>query len=180
MWVHPHDAEVPQWPEESMLTSGWVADREAAAGANAFGEKEQAVTGCLRIEGIVKLGDGMELVVLGGGPAVQGEDVVVVDAEDPRVVAGENRKAGLVGVVGEEEVAGAGDAAPGAADGAAAEERFWGQADEDLPEDDLVWEVAAAASRSCPCGVSHGRRSGKESSRDAGGEEEAEDELGWA
>jgi hypothetical protein len=96
----------------------------------------------------------VELVV---GPGVEGEDAVVVDAEDPHVIAGEKRKAGLMAVVGQEELARGGDAAPGAADGAAAEEGFWGEAHENLPDDDIFRE-AAAASRSCRRVLRHGRR----------------------
>jgi hypothetical protein len=141
-----------------MLTRGRVADGEAGCRADGaqLGEKEQAVAGGLRVEDVVELRDGVESVVVGGGPWVEGEDVVVVDAADPRVAAGENGKAGLVVVVGEEEIAGGGYAAPGAADGAAAEEGFWGEADEDLPDDDLFQE-AAPASRCCSCGLGLGR-----------------------
>jgi hypothetical protein len=126
-----------------MLTRGWVADGEAGSGADGaqLVEKEQAVAGGLRVEDVVELCDGVEPVAVGGGPRVEGEDIVALDTADPRVVAGENGKAGLVVVVGEEEIAGGGDAAPGAADGAAAEEGFSGEADEDLPDDDLVREA---------------------------------------
>ena len=59
-------------------------------------------------------------------------------------------------MVGEEEAASGGGAAPGAADGAAAEEGFGGQADEDLPDHDLIREAREERRRSC--GLHHGRR----------------------
>jgi hypothetical protein len=85
-----------------MLTRGWVADGEAGAGAKhgQLGEDEQAVACGHRMEGLVEPGDGVELVIRGGGPVVEGEDVVVADAEDPLVVAGEDGEAGLASVVG--------------------------------------------------------------------------------
>jgi hypothetical protein len=110
------------------------------------------------MEGLVEPGDGVELVIRGGGPVVEGEDVVVADAEDPLVVAGEDGEAGLAAVVGQEEVAGGGDGAPGAADGAAAEEAFGGKADKDLPKDDLVGEAGEERLRFCCYLLRHGRR----------------------
>ena len=75
-------------------------------------------------------------------------------------------------MVGEEEVAGGGYAAPGTADGAAAEEGFGGQAEEDLPDGDLVWDSREEWCRSCCTrGLRHGLsvwirgRSGNSSSR---------------
>lgn len=55
-------------------------------------------------------------------------------------------------VVCEEKFSGGGDAAPGAADSPATKEGFGGQANEDLPDEDLLQEA------SCPCGLAHGRR----------------------
>jgi hypothetical protein len=86
-----------------------------------------------------------------GSPVIEGEDVLVAGASV--LGAGDARddgKRALAGMVGEEEVAGAGDPAPGATDGAAAEEGLWGEADEDLPEGDLLREAAAGRRRSCP------------------------------
>jgi hypothetical protein len=102
-------------------------------------------------------GDGMELV--GGGdpsPVVQGYDVY----GRAKVVLVQEWESGLVAVVGEEEVAGGGGVAPSAADGAAAEEGLGGQADEYLPDGDLIGEAAVERRRSCSCGLRHGRRLG--------------------
>ena len=64
--------------------------------------------------------------------------------------------------MGEEEVAGGGGAAPDAADGAAAEEGFGGQADEDLPDGDVIGEAREERRRCCcACGLRHGRRLGE-------------------
>jgi hypothetical protein len=63
-------------------------------------------------------------------------------------------------MVGEEEVAGGGDAAPGATDGAAAEEGFWGEAGEDLPDGELVREAPEERHRSCYCVLRHCHRLG--------------------
>jgi hypothetical protein len=145
-----------------MLTRGWVADGEAGARANRgeIDENEHAIAGVQRLEGLVEPGDGVELVVVGGGPVVEGEHVVVVDAVDPRFVAGEDGEAGLVAVVCQEEVAGGGDCAPGAADGAAAEQVFGWQADKDLLDDDLIEESREERPRSNCYGRRHGRRAG--------------------
>jgi hypothetical protein len=94
-------------------------------------EDEEAITGGLQIEGLVKPGDG--LVVGGQRPVIERVDFVVA--------AGDDREGGLVVVVGEEEVAGGGGEAPGVTDGAASEEGFGGQADEDLPYHDLIREA---------------------------------------
>ena len=74
------------------------------------------------------------------GPVVEGEDVKAVDAKD-KLVSDQNGEGGLEGVVRQEEAASGGDVAPGATDGAVAEEGFGVEADEDLPNDDLVWEA---------------------------------------
>jgi hypothetical protein len=112
------------------------------------GEEEETIAGSRQIEGLVKPGDGVEL----GGPVVEGEDVM-------GCIAVENREDGLVGVMGEEEAAGGGGAAPRAADGAGAEEGFGVEADEDLPEDDLIWEAVEERRRCCCRGLlRHGRR----------------------
>ena len=58
---------------------------------------------------------------------VEGEDVTVT-------VAGEDGQGGLASVVGLEESVVGGGAAPVAADGAAAEDGFGVEADEDLPQ----------------------------------------------
>lgn len=63
-----------------------------------------------------------------------------------------------MGMMGEEEIVGKGDAVPGVADGAAAEECFGRQADEDLPYHDLLREATEGRRRSCPCGLGHGCR----------------------
>jgi hypothetical protein len=128
-----------------MLTRGWVADGEAGARANRgeIDENEHAIAGVQRLEGLVEPGDSVELVVLSGGPVVEGEHVVVVDTEDPRFVAGEDGEAWLASVVCQEEVAGGGDCAPGAADGAAAQEVLGGQAHEDLEAEDLLRDAEA-------------------------------------
>jgi hypothetical protein len=92
----------------------------------------------------------------GGDPCsvVQGYDVY----GRAGVVLVQEWESGLVAVVGEEEVAGGGSVAPGAADGAAAEEGLGGQADEYLPDGDLIGEAAVERRRSCSCGLRHGRR----------------------
>ena len=92
----------------------------------------------------------------GGGPSlvVEGGDVCEEAAAVVEIVDVGEREGGLAGVVGEEEVAGGGGAAPGTADGTAAEEVFGGQADEDLPDGDLVREAAEERRR---CGLRHGR-----------------------
>jgi hypothetical protein len=59
--------------------------------------------------------------------------------------------------VGEEEVAGRGGEAPSATDGAAAEDGFGGQAEEDLPYQDLIREAPIEKLRSWSCGLPHGR-----------------------
>jgi hypothetical protein len=91
----------------------------------------------------------MELVG-GGDPrtVVQGYDVYGRDDATVGVGLVEEWESGLAVVVGEEEVAGGGGAAPRAANGAAAEEGFGGQTDEDLPDDDLIREVAMERHRS--------------------------------
>lgn len=60
-------------------------------------------------------------------------------------------------MVRKEKIAGGGGTVPGAADGAATEEGSGGQADEDIPYDDLLWEATEERRRSCRCGPSHGR-----------------------
>jgi hypothetical protein len=45
-----------------------------------------------------------------------------------------------------------------AADGPAAEEGFVGQAEEDLPDENLIREAGVERRRSCSCGLRHGRR----------------------
>jgi hypothetical protein len=92
-----------------------------------------------------------------GGPVVERVDVFI--AAGAVFIAGDDGEIGLAAVVGQEEVTGGGGASPGAADGAAAKEGFWGEANEDLPDDDLLREAAAERRRSSfSCGLRHGRR----------------------
>jgi hypothetical protein len=101
-------------------------------------EDEKAVAGGLWRESLVKLGNGLELGV--GGPMVQGVGVLVATAAGCSVSA-DDGEGGLSVVVRQEKIAGGGDTQPGAADGAAANEKFRGKKDEDLPDDDLLREV---------------------------------------
>jgi hypothetical protein len=136
-----------------MLSRGRVADGEGVAIRAIHGDNEEAVARGRQTERPVKPGNGFELVV--GGPAVEGEDV---SAE--ALVCADDREGGLPAVVRQEEVAGGDGAAPCVAYGAAAEEGFWGEANEDLPDDDLLREAAAATNGSCHCGLLHGSRPG--------------------
>jgi hypothetical protein len=141
--------------EESMLTRGWVADGEAASCRAWYGEDKEAVAGGFHTMelGTVKPGDMLDLGV--GGPVVNGENVSVVPVG--LLVSVYDGEGGLPAVVLQEEVAGGGDAAPGTADGAAAEERFWWEADEYLPDYDLIEEAGEERRRSCCYGHRHGR-----------------------
>ena len=151
MPVHPQETEAIKLPEGSILTSCRVADGEFPV---VEGDDDEAIARGLPIPAddvlAAKSRDGLELV--GGG-----EPCPVVEGNDAYGLAGlveEEGQRGLAAVVGEEEAAGGG----GAADGTAAEEAFGGQADEDLPDRDLVWEATVETRRSCCCGVLlHGR-----------------------
>jgi hypothetical protein len=123
-----------------MLTSDRVADGEVGDTLATLGEDEEAIAGGLQIEGGVKPGDWLELAA--GGSVIEGEEVFIDE------FTRDDGEGGLVGVVSQEEAAGGDGAAPRAADGAAAEERLWGEADEDLPDGDLLREAAAGWRRS--------------------------------
>ena len=122
-----------------------VADGELTG---VFGVDEEAVAGGLRMHVAIagaKSRDGLELVRCS---VVEGDDVYGTAGVAGAVVAVDEGEAGLARVVGEEEVEGEGGVAPGGADGAAAEDSFGGQADEDLPDDDLVRDAAVERRRS--------------------------------
>jgi hypothetical protein len=142
-----------------MLTGDRVADEEGLSQAK-FVEDEETVARGHETTGLVKPSDGLELGV--GGPVIQGKEFIVagrgvVILESGDGFTADNGEGRLAAMVGEEEVVGGGGAAPSAADRAATEEGFWGEADEDLPDDDLLREAAAGRRRSC---VRHGRRLG--------------------
>lgn len=71
---------------------------------------------------------------------VEGAEITPCAAGSAKEDEGEG---GLVAVVCQEEVAGAGEAPPSAADGAAAHEVLGGQAHQDLKAEDLLWEADA-------------------------------------
>ncbi|KAI5013666.1 hypothetical protein ZWY2020_037686 [Hordeum vulgare] len=103
-------------------------------------------------------------------PVVEGGDlqgaanlVVSVAGEVAGVDEGAGGLAVVVGAVG-------GGCAPGAADGAAAEERFGGQADEDFPDDDLFRDAADYWRGSCCTCTCCLRRRGANSRSESGGE----------
>jgi hypothetical protein len=75
----------------------------------------------------------MELGIV-GSPVVEGEEVSVVGVLE----AGRDGETGLPAMVCQEEFAGGGSVSPGAAHGAATEEGFRGQTDEDLPYGNLL------------------------------------------
>jgi hypothetical protein len=132
-----------------MLTSDRVADGEVGDTCATLGEDEEAIAGGLQIEGGVKPGDWLELAA--GGPVVEGEEIFIAGASvlgSGDEFTRDDGEGGLVGVVSQEEAAGGDGAAPSAADGAAAEERLRGEADEDLPDGDLLREAAAGWRRS--------------------------------
>lgn len=126
-----------------MLPRGQITDGVAGASRTMGVEDEEAITGGIQIEGLVKPGDGLE--VGGRRPVIERVNFVVAAAV---FGAGDDGEGGLVVVVGEEEVAGGGGEAPSATDGAASEEGFGGQADEDLPYHDLIREAAVERLRS--------------------------------
>lgn len=98
------------------------------------------------MEPLDKLGNTVELI---DSLVVERKDVLVVD--DAAVLgAGENGEGRLVAVVGKEKLAGGGDPEPTAADGAATEEGIWREADEYLPNEDLLRETAERRRPSCP------------------------------
>lgn len=135
--------------EEDPLPRGRIADVEARL---VQGEEQEAVAGSPDLETrVAKRCDGAELRG-GGGPEVEGEEILAA------VHAGCDGEAQLVAVVREEEVAGGGEAAEGAADGTAAEEGLRRQEDEDLPHDDLLWEEGAARRGRSSRSLRHGRR----------------------
>jgi hypothetical protein len=103
----------------SMLTSDWVADREAGASRVTLADDEETVTGGLQTVGLIKPSDGSELGV--GGPVIESKEVVVDGVVGAVGLTPDNGEGGLAVMVGEEEVAGGGGAAPGAAHGAAPE-----------------------------------------------------------
>ena len=157
--VHPQEHEAIKLREGCKLTSCRVADGELRRVVGRKGKV--AVAACLEHEAVIKAvgvvcksSDGPELVDGDDPcPVVQGEEV-----QGRVVVAVEEGDGGLAGVVGEEEAAGGGGAAPRGADGAAAEDAFGRQADEDLPDGDVVREAWEERRSSCSCGLRHGRR----------------------
>jgi hypothetical protein len=134
-----------------MLTRSRVTDGEAYA---VVGEDDETFTGGLRIEEIFEPDERLEGRA-SGGLVIEGDEVFVAGAE---FGIGDDGEAPLAGVVGLEEGARRGGAAPGAADGAATEERFRREADEDLPDDHLLREAAVETRRSCRRGHSRRRR----------------------
>jgi hypothetical protein len=126
------------------LARGWVTDEVTLdirrEGTNR--EDEEAIAGRLHYDGsrVVNPEDGLEPGLRGGGPVVEGAEVapwawaLAFGEED-------EAEGGLVAVVCQEEVAGGGEAAPGAADGPAAQEVLGGQAHEDLQGEDLLRET---------------------------------------
>jgi hypothetical protein len=143
-----------------MLTSDRVAYGEGGLSQAKFVEDEKTVAGGPRTIGLVKPSNGLELGV--GGPVIEGKEFVVagrgvVILESGDGFTPDNGEGRLAAMVGEEEVAGGGGAAPSAADRAATEKGFCREADEDLPDDNLLREAAAGRRRFCHC---HGRRPG--------------------
>ena len=141
--VQPGDAVDVGQRERRELASRRVADVEAAVGD----EDEDAVAGGEHVE------------VLNGGRPDDGAPLAaaVVHGVDPSLLGfsgGEERERGLAAAVGEEELGIGGESvAPGAADGAAPEYGFRGQARKDLPDDEILGERGHAAGR-----FRHGRR----------------------
>ena len=140
--AHEHEPGEQRQRDVTGLTRGRVTDREADTGMGTDGplppeDKDAVAGGLLHAEdGAVEPGDGVEEPA----PAVDGEDVAVS-------AAGEDGEGGLVAVVGEEEVAGGGEAAPCAAHQAAAEEGFGGKPYQDVPDDEDLREGDAGAER---------------------------------
>jgi hypothetical protein len=118
--IHPQERKATNLRKWSVLTSGRVADGVVPI---SFGEDEEAITRGSWIEPWdVKTGDGLETV---GGSVPS----TVVEGDDLYAAASEQGEVGLTGVMGDKEVAVGGGATPGGADGAAADDGFWGQAD---------------------------------------------------
>jgi hypothetical protein len=97
-------------------------DREAGTSrVTTLAEDEETVTGGLQTVGlmIIKPSDGLELGVC--GPVIESKEVVVDGVVGAVGLTPDNGEGGLAVMVGEEEVAGGGGVAPGAAHGAAPE-----------------------------------------------------------
>jgi hypothetical protein len=124
-----------------MLTSDRITDGEAGVGLAILDEDYKSVAGGPPIVTVVKTDDGLELVV--GGLVIEGEELFVVSSGVFVSEFGEDDdgEGWLAIVVGMEEIEGGGGAAPGTANGAAAEEGFRGKTDEDLPDDNLLRDV---------------------------------------
>jgi hypothetical protein len=122
-----------------MLTSDWITDGEAGVGLAILDEDYKSVAGDQPIVTVVKTDDGLELVV--GGSVIEGEEVFVVSSGVSEFGEDDDGEGWLAIVVGMEEIEGGRGATPGTANGAAAEEGFWGKTDEDLPDDNLLRDV---------------------------------------
>jgi hypothetical protein len=122
-----------------MLTSDRITDGEACVGRAVVDEDEESVARGQQIVTVVKTDDGLELVV--GGSVIEGEELFVVSSGVSEFGEDDDGEGWLAIVVGMEEIEGGGGAAPGTANGAAAEEGFRGKTDEDLPDDNLLREV---------------------------------------
>jgi hypothetical protein len=104
--------------ECSALTRGWVTDAEAAVRE---GDEEEAIAGGADLEAIVVVKPEEGVAAL--------EDWISMGCAVER----EERERRLESVVGEDEIDGGGEAVPGAADRAAAEDILGRKADKDLP-----------------------------------------------
>jgi len=138
--------------QKSTLTCGRVADEEGLVEAE---EEEAVARGVDHDRAVDVVGDVGRGVVVGEGagrpldeprdhPALVGAEVDGLEAVDVRGDEGVHREEGLgwlPGVVVEDDGVVSGEATPGLADGAAAEEVPGRQADEDLP-DHLLREAA--------------------------------------
>ena len=147
---------------------GRIADVVEAAIPD--GEQEQPVAGGVDLE--LKVGTAIcetedSRTTLGGSgacPEVEGVEGGAGDVAGGAdlAAADEERERRLALVAGEEEIGAGGEAAPGTADRAAAEERLRRQADEDLPHDELLREGrggrAGAPRPSRSGGCPHGPR----------------------
>ena len=164
--IQLHGAESMNLLERSILSSCQVADADVV---KAEGENEEAVAGGLQIEAgsMIEVWSPLQsrdaLEPVGGGDpctVVEGDDVQGLAAVGDDAVGVLEGEGGLAGVVGQEEAAGGGGAAPRGANGAAAEDGFGGQPDENLPDGDLVREAGEEGSRTY--GIRHDRRPGWE------------------
>jgi hypothetical protein len=104
--------------ECSALTRGWVTDAEAAVRE---GDEEEAIAGGADLEAIVVVKPEEGVAAL--------EDWISMGCAVER----EERERRLESVVGEDEIDGGGEAVPGAADRAAAEDILGRKADKDIP-----------------------------------------------